>query len=474
MPKYITFLFVLLSFSTIAQQNIDEELIIFVQKEADSKFTQKNIKVLIEQMEAANIPTRIIDIEKVGSPKEVGFTPHIVYRNHIGNKTYKGRYTSHGRILNFIRTVRRLPQQDIDYEEKNIFVWKQERCNILFKLKITAAKGNLPSDFNLANFEKEYLNGLKIGFERAGYATLQKVNNSDEIFYCNFYPYIAEDGKVYVGHEIFSHYDCINPIYKQFDKPGTGNSVEEGFTAAANSIFLEIKRQVDSSEMGDAMNFVPTKIKKIPWKKLNLKKLEAPTKGLLINAKEVKFTKDWILLGPIDDDTPLLTFNFPPPLRQYGGELKKVTGTMSFKEDKTLQNATGEFIVKVSSLEMGDGSLNHSVKESMLFVDQFPDAQLEFSKITSDDFKLELGKITRASIEAQLTMVQKSDTIVATAQFEPFLNDKGELLIEVTTQFILPDLVGSYKIDGPDGPKEANNTIQFNASFLMKAVSPEN
>jgi len=291
------------------------------------------------------------------------------------------------------------------------------------------------------------------------------------IFYCNFYPYIAEDGKVYVGHEIFSHYDCINPIYKQFDKPGTGNSVEEGFTAAASGVFPEIKRQVDSSQLGDAMNFVSKKIKIIPWKKLNLRKLKAPDKGTFANVQNVDFPKEWTLVGPIDDDTPLLTFNFPPPLRQYGGELKKTTGSLSLKEDKTLENASGKFIVEVKSLEMGDGSLNHSVKESMLFVDEFPNAQLEFSKIVSEDFKLKLGKITQVNIEAQLTMLAKSDFVAATAQFEPFLNDKGELLLQVTTQFILPDLTGSYKIDGPDGPKEASNTMLFNANFLMKPAS---
>jgi len=189
MPKYITFLFVLLSFSTIAQQNIDEELIIFVQKGADSEFTQKNIKALVGEMDSANIPTRIIDIEETGSPKEIGFTPHIIYRNYIGNKTYKGRYTSHGRILNFIRTVRRLPQENIDYEEKNTFVWKQERCNILFKLKITEATGNIPANFNQKNFEKEYLNGLKAGFEGAEHASLQEVNNSDERYICPYRSY---------------------------------------------------------------------------------------------------------------------------------------------------------------------------------------------------------------------------------------------------------------------------------------------
>ncbi|BDS11054.1 YceI family protein [Aureispira anguillae] len=469
MPKYITFLILLLSFSTIAQQKIDEELVIFVQKTSDSEFTLNNIATLEAYMQAHHIPTKIIDIDEAGAPKEVGFTPFIVYRNHLGRKVFKGRYTSHQRLLNFIRTVRRLPAEAIHYEEKEVFVWQQQHSNLFIKLKITAPNGQLPANFDAKKFKKDYLKGLKKGFEGAKYAQKHPVRNSDELIYCNFYPYIAEDGKVYVSSEIFSHYHCHTPIYQQYENPAVGNNTIQGFAAAAANSLAEIKRQLVESELGDAMNFTTKNTKFTPWEDLGLSTLSPPKQGTQTAIKAVTFPKAWEMAGALDEGTPILAFSFPPPLRQYAGELKQVDGSLSLKSNESLAEAMGKFEVVVSSIEMGESSLNSAVKESILKVDEHPTAHLVFKKIESKDFKLTLGKITQTHIEADLTLLGKTGLVQATAQFEPFLNDQGELLLAVTTQFTAPDLKGSYQIDGPDGPESAKNKILFNASFVMKA-----
>ena len=212
MPKYISLIFLIFSLSTNAQQKIDEELLIFINKKTDSEFTQSDIRKLEVEMYNNKITTKIIDINEVGAPKDIGYTPYIMYRNYLGNKLYKGRHTSHKRILNFIRTVRRLDQASIDYKEKNIMVWKQERANLMFKLKITSPQGHLPNNFDQKQFDIEVIKGLKQGFKGVQYTKSHRVSNSDDIFYCNFYPYISEDGKLFVSTEIFSHYDCINPV----------------------------------------------------------------------------------------------------------------------------------------------------------------------------------------------------------------------------------------------------------------------
>jgi len=470
MSKYITLILLCLSFSTIAQQKIDEELVIFVQKSTDSEFTTNNISELEAYMKKYKIPTKVIDVEKTGAPKEIGYTPYIVYRNHLGNKVYKGRYTTHKRILNFIRTVRQLPQEPINYEEKDIFVWEQDRTNIIFKLKITDLQGSLAENFNEKQFKKNYLQGLKAGFKDVKFLPKKSINNSEEMFYCNFYPYRGEDGKVYISAEIFSHYDCIVPIYKQFDTPIVGNSINEGFQLAAANIFAQIKRLVVESEMGDALNFIKKETASLQWKDLKLKKLKAPKAKQALNKAKVELPKTWTMIGPLDESTPLLAFHFPAPLMQYGGEIKKATGTISLENSYTIKKAKGTFIVDVSSLEMGESSLNSSVKKGMLYVDKHPTATLEFVEINSKDFGLAIGKITRADIKARLSMVGKTSNVVATSQFEPYLDDDGALVLHVTTQFVVQDLVGSHGVDGPDGPEEANNTLYFNANFLMKAA----
>lgn len=470
MPKYITFLLLLLSFSTIAQQKIDEELVIFVQKSSDSPFTLDNIQTLKNKMKEQAIAVQIIDVDEVGAPKEVGFTPFIVYRNHLGRKIFKGRYTSHKRLLNFIRTVRRLPAEDINYEEQEVLVWKQDRANLLIKLKITTPNGEVPANFDATAFKKQYIKGLQKGFQGAKYYKKHAVSNADELIYCNFYPYIASDGKIYISSEIYSHYHCHSPIYQQYDSPAVASSMPKAFALAAANSFAEIKDQLVHSQLGDAMNFVTKTSKSTSWDALHLEPMAAPKQGAQTLTKAVEFPQTWSLSGPVDQSTPILMFNFPAPLRQYGGELTKAKGTISLKTAASMENATGSFEVDVRSLEMGEASLNNAVKESILLIDEYPTAQLIFNKIQSKDFKLALGRITQTQIEAQLTLLNQTSLVAATAQFEPFLNDQGDLVLFVSTQFSINDLKGAYKIDGPDGPSDAKNKMLFNASFIMKGT----
>ena len=474
MPKYITTLLLIFSFSAFAQQKAEEELLIFINKKSDSEFTQSNISLLEKDMKSNNIPTRLIDISENGAPVEVAYTPYVLYRNHLGNKLFKGRYTSHKRILNFIRTTRRLPQAAIDYEEKNVIVWKQERANLLFKLKITDPSGTKSAAFDKKKFNKEVLKGLLKGFSGTKYSKNQKVGNTDDIFYCNFYPYISEEGRLFVSTEIYSHYDCIHPVYKKFKLPFSSLSVSEAFDSAATNTFAEIRRQIKDSEIGDAINYATKEIKLIEWKDLNLKMMEAPAESRNSSFKELDFPEEWSLSGAVDESTPVLAFNFPPPLRQYGGELKKVRGTVSLKDNNSLKDASGKFVVEVSSLDMGEASLNSSVKSSMLFVDRHPTAELEFLKLNSKDLMLKLGKMTQVDIEVRLTMLNKSDTIIARSQFEPFLDENGQLLLHVFTQFSTNDLLGKFGVSGPDGPAESNNRIEFTANFLMNASEETN
>jgi hypothetical protein len=474
MPKYIILLFLIFSFSAFAQQKADEELLIFINKNTDSEFTQSNISLLERDMKSYKIATRLIDVSQSGAPAEVAYTPYILYRNHLGNKLFKGRYTSHKRILNFIRTTRRLPQAAIDYEENNVMVWKQDRANLLFKLKITEASGTNSATFDQKKFNKELMKGLRKGFTGTKYSKTQKVGNTDDIFYCNFYPYISQDGRVFVSTEIYSHYDCIHPVYKQFKLPFSSLSVAEAFDTAATNTFAEIRRQIKDSEIGDAINYATKEIKLIEWKDLNLKKMQAPAESMHSSFKDVDFPQEWTMYGPVDESTPVLAFNFPPPLRQYGGELKEVRATVSLKEKNSLKDASGKFVVEVSSLDMGEGGLNSAVKNSMLHIDRFPTADLEFLNLNSKDMNLKLGKITQVDIEVRLTIVHKSDTLIARSQFEPFLDDKGNLFLHVFTQFTAEDITGSFHISGPDGPSDSNNKMEFTANFLLKPESKSN
>jgi hypothetical protein len=94
----------LLIFTQQLNAQIPEELIVFTQN-SDSEFTKKTIDSLQKYTNARNIPMKVVVIAQ-DVPKYLSYTPCVVYQNHLGRSMYKGRLTSFGRIVNFIRMVR--------------------------------------------------------------------------------------------------------------------------------------------------------------------------------------------------------------------------------------------------------------------------------------------------------------------------------------------------------------------------------
>lgn len=470
MAKYTIFLLLLLAFSTNAQQSIEEELLIFVQPEQQSEFTKNNLKTLTTLLKEQGIQVQQLDVSKVGAPKEVGFTPFIVYRNHLGRKVYKGRYTTHQRLLNFIRTVRRLPEAAINYQEKEVFVREYDRAALLLKPKITAPTGKTEG-LDLAKINQQALQGLEKSLENWTYNTSYAVTDGDELFYMNFYPYIAEDGKVYVSAELYAHYDCHTPIYQQYKTPAVGQSVETAFAQAGKDLLAEINRQLVESEAGDAMHFLSQKTKQTPWDKLPLQALQVPKRTTSSKSTTITLPQNWEMQGPVAQGAPLLSFNFPAPLRHYGGELKKVAGKISLKDPKSFAHAQGRFVVDVNSLQMGQAELDSYVKGSLLLVNSHPEATLIFKKVIGNDLNLQLGRLTIVQIEAELQLLGKTSQVIAQTELEPFINEEGDLLMNISTQFTLEDLLGNFEIEGPDGPKEANNKLIMQANFLVRPSS---
>ncbi len=425
MAKYTIFLLLLLAFSTNAQQTIEEELLIFVQPEQQSEFTKNNLKSLEALLKEQGIRVRQVDVSKVGAPKEVGFTPFLVYRNHLGRKVYKGRYTTHQRLLNFIRTVRRLPETAINYKEQTVFVHEYSRGALLLQPKITPLAGT-DTGIKQEDVQQQALRGLKKGFAQWSYENSYAVSDADELFYVNFYPYRSKEGQVYVSSELYAHYDCHTPIYRQYETPATGSSIEAAFAQAAQQMLAEIQQQLVNSEQGDAMNFLTKKTALTAWEALNLPVLNAPERSATTINTAIQLPTAWELEGAVSPNAPLLTFNFPAPLRHYGGELKEITGNVLLKSATTLAAAQGQFVVNVSSLQMGEAEFDSYVKGTVLMVGQNPKATLTFQEVLGDDLNLQLGRLTTVQVKGKLTLLGKSSEVVASTQFEPLINKEGE------------------------------------------------
>lgn len=472
MPFVQIFFTLLISVSIFGQEAPSEDVVIFVDKEENSSFVIEDIYKLQQFLSDNQISSTLVDIQTQGAPKEIAFTPCIVYRNQNGHQFYKGKHTTHNRILNYIKTVRGLAPEPIDYSEKNVFVWQKEQAKLIFKIKITPPTGALSKNFNANNFHQKAIEAMKKGFDPARFSEKINVGLSDELFYCNFYPYLSADGKIFISTELYSHYDCIHPIFKNFDTPHTDVSLKKCMQSAASEIFEEIKSQIISSEKGDVFYFKDPKTTLKSWDDLQLPKLSKPLKAKSSAiSSQVNFPVSFHDPSKIDSKSPILTFNFPPPLRQYGGELKKIDGRIELNNPRSVLGMQGNFVVDVNSLDMGDPSLNHSVLDNMLLADQFPAANLRFIKVNSESPELEIGKITQATIKAELTLMDKIGVVEANAQFEPIIEDGNLVSLWINTRFTTEDLKGIYSIDGPDGPKDSNNRIIFKANFILKGIS---
>ena len=104
------------------------QLIVFTQqkdhpvmKHFDAEWLPKIKEIAASQ----DIELLMKDVSK-GAPEMITFTPAIVYQNHLGRSLYIGRYTLLDKIKTFIRTVQRMPQQEVDNEKHDVLVWENE------------------------------------------------------------------------------------------------------------------------------------------------------------------------------------------------------------------------------------------------------------------------------------------------------------------------------------------------------------
>lgn len=480
------FILSLLLSSTVflAAQDIDEprndrpkeELIIFIQKSKESAFTIREILRVDSFINSIGIPAKVVDIERQGAPAEVCYTPYIIYQNYLGRKVYKGRYTTLNRLKNFISTVRLIPSDAGEYPVANALVWEEGRSNFFVQTKITPLQGTFPENFNPILFMNEVWAGLKKGMEGFNFYTRKDFLLSNEIFYLNYYPYATADGKLLVTYELYSHYDCINPIYKQFEVPKEGsiNNIKKVFAAAAADMREELLRQWKDSELGDAVSSITEGIKLVTWEDLGFTVPPPPSKqehNKII--KDLKLAAKWEYAKIESKITPDLQFYFPPPLHQYSGSVGEISGSLTFADADSLliSGLDGSFEVNTASTTMGLEDLDVEVHNKMLKVKDYPKASLHFLKVRAKKgATIELGKPTYTQVEAEFKLMFKTITVKAPTQLEPFIDDNGQIFLHVQSSFDIKNLMETYSIEGPPGPSKSSNNMIVKIDLFLKPV----
>lgn len=447
------------------------ELVVFVQK-GDDPVTQDfmdnvlpDIKAIAEKQ---SLDFKLKDVN-AGHPEMITFTPAIVFQNHLGRSLYIGRYKLLDKIKTFIRTVKRLPQKKVDNVKHDVLVWENECATIYTPAKITPLAGEVPDGFDQEKFISDARKALDKGMDAY---TLQHEFNAQRNFramYMAFYPYLSADGKLSISAEMYSQFNCVIPIHKRFENPfeGQWTDWEAVFAEAGKTMQEALKKQLVNVENGDALLPVSRQLEIDSWEAFGLPLPAAPQGSNAADVSDIRLGRKWKMDGPIAEDVPVVNFAFQAPVDYYAGEVTKLFGNLTLGAGNAITGAVATFGVDLSTLTMGDPSLDHHVAD-MILLTEHPKAKYIFKKVESvDNPKLAFGSVSQFTVDGTIDFMGKQVPLGVVAQIEPILNEDGKARLQVYCSFNLR-LKDNFGIDGPDGPQPAADTMVFLLNFLLK------
>jgi polyisoprenoid-binding protein YceI len=447
------------------------QLIIFSQQEDNPvtrDFVAKWLPKIKEIAAAQDIDVVSKDVSK-GAPEMITFTPSIVYQNHLGRSLYIGRYTLLDKIKTFIRTVQRMPQQEVDNEKHDVLVWENECATIYTPAKITDLAGSVPAGFDQAAFHEEALKALDKGMKNQVLKKTFNARRNYRAMYMAFYPYRGEDGKLFISAEMYSQFNCVIPIYKRFDNAfeGTWADWKGAFAEAGKQMAEELERQLNSLENGDAMIPVSKKAGVVSWESIGLPLPKAPEGASASAASNVKLGSKWAMDGPVSKDIPIVNFSFMAPLDYYAGEISEMKGSLNLGPGNDLTKSTASFNVGLETLTMGDPSLDHHIGD-MLTITDHPRASFTFKSVEAlDNAKINFGALSQFNVQGTIELMGIKVPLGVIAQIEPILTEDGQPRLQVYASFQLR-LKDNFNIEGPDGPDPAKDTLVFMLNFLLR------
>ena len=411
-----------------------------------------------------------LDVRSVqdGAPAQVRITPLIVFENHLGRSIYQGRYTNIDRIRHFVRTARMIPQSDAAQTRESIPAWRSGRATVVTPLKITALGGEIPDGFDQAGFVRESRQAIAAGMDRFETRPRVSLGRSDRLFYLDFHPYLAA-GVLFLSFEMYSQFNCHDPIYSALDDPIIGPWEDRAilFAEAAGVLERELFRQMESSVRGDAFAPVGNDVALTDWHALGLG-LPAPPpdtarQGAPSHAVDVP--REWtVTLGATD--VPAVHFRFPPPIDNMTGEVPTLDARLTLGP-----LVAGLFSVDVADLTMGDGLLDATIRGAeVLDAARHPVASFRVDSIEGDLDSLRFGELTRATMLGTFHMVGRNIPLRVRTTFEPVIDGGGDARLLLTADWTLR-LREPFGLEGPpDGPSPASDTLLFRCHITMRPV----
>ena len=406
------------------------QLIVFVQSGVSplaEQFAGEQLPGIRKLAAEMNVPLRIVDA-KNGVPEEITITPLIVYQNFRGRAIFQGRYTDLSRIKTFIRTSRAVVQGTETLNRTKIPILRIGRAVIAAPLKVAPVTGRRPDRYNeekfIASAERQILKGFT-DFRRAKSINLGR---TDRRFYMDFYPWLSDDGTLFLTTSLYSQFHCKKPVFSTKGKPLTGPWAKRDrlFRQAAEMLERAVKEQLAGSSAGDGFDAVASSVPVVTWESLGLA-LPPPPAGHQARAGEVPtLPRLWILDSKGDRDVPLIQFRFPSPLDMYAGEVTRVSGKLEFAKGLSLTTARGSFEADPTSVTMGEPDLDDALRGSVfLNVEDFPVSRFVIESISADDEPIAFGTTTPATMVGTFELKGVRIPQSVPTMFEPVVDDQG-------------------------------------------------
>ncbi len=457
-----------------ADPSTDQQLIVFVQPEFSDlarEFQAHDLARLEALAGEMGLIFQVVNVAE-GVPAEVTLTPLVVYQNYRGRSIYQGRYRTPQRLRSFIYTARVLPQEDRSLEFRQTDIMRLERVKVALPVKITDLAGMTPDGFNAVGFDRQMRDAITKGMKRSLRLARETLGRGDRKFYLEFYPFVSEEGVLYLGMAIFSQFHCHEPVFSRTEDPVSGPWCDRAavFAQAAAVLEEEVVKLIGGSELGDGFDPVSSQTPVVPWERMGLDLPSVPMEVDLVDLPDIQLSAHWGVDRAPQVMQPPVQFQFPAPLQMYWGQARKLTGTITFTEDLLIAKASGRFVVEVASITMGEPDLDEQIHVSMLKSAKYPTSHFVFDAIRSEKVVLVIGEIISVTLVGTFEMKGVSIPLEVPASLEVFLDDAGKPRLSIDGRWQIR-LRKPFDLAGPEGPEPANDTLVYRCHIVLQTAA---
>ena len=392
-------------------------------------------------------------------PAEITVTPQIVFENRLGRSFYVGRFSELSRLGNFIRTVRNNPQQQAENVKTDILTYRDGRSVTVLPIKITPLTTENGNDEASADAETKFMQLFQKGFEQFAVEASVNFSRTNRAFYLDVHPYANAAGQLFLSYEIYSQFNCVEPVLSQLSEPLVGDLSNPAAVWQKLAIKMEesVFDIISNNLAGDGFTAIPSTTTPTPWPKLNNDDNTTTTQSYTLG-------NDWTFGGAVDAQSPIVQFNFFAPLDNYAGEVTQMEGELHWEGRNQL---SGAFEVNTRDVTMGEENYDKNVHKKYLKVFRYPKATFKFENamIPLDD--IANGTYQAYTVQGEFTMMKRTYPIDVKTSIEPFTGESGEAMLLVTASFDV-NIFEKFSINGPDGPEDAKRNMHFSTRFLME------